>query len=430
MKAVILAGGENRRFWPLGKSRHKCLYDVCNGLPILHYTLLSLKQIGITEAIIIKRPRDNFRVLEKIENFEILYVNQPDPKGMGDAILKAEPFLNTEYTNYFLVVNPNQINIDQIISFARSSCGSLERKDFEITLFGQETDNSQKYGIAELGEAARPNFYDLKGIEEKPQNPKSKIRIVGVYLLPVKFLSYLKRASGNYGFEEALDACVKREKCSRIFVLPKEMNLFSLKYPWELLAINKYLMDQHIASRSGNVCIRDKSCGVDPSARIIGNVVLGRNVTIHPFASIKGPCYIGDDSVIGDHAQVRDFSCIGKNVVIGAGSEIKNSLICNDVHTHTNFIGDSIVDQGSRFGIRTDTMNAKITRLREPATIKSLIDGKLVDTLLRSFGTVVGEKTVIGGHCRIMPGRKIGSNCEITDGERIKYDIPDDKSSR
>jgi len=61
-------------------------------------------------------------------------------------------------------------------------------------------------------------------------------------------------------------------------------------------------------------------------------------------AVIRGPVYIGANSIIGNNALVRDHSHIGSNSVIGYSTEVKHSYIGDNCWFHSNYIGDSIVD--------------------------------------------------------------------------------------
>lgn len=97
MQAVILAAGEGKRLRPLTNDHPKPMVLV-GGKPILEYTLSILPNI-IDEVILVVGYKQ-----EKIKEYfgdawqgrRLQYADQPEPKGTGDALVRARPFLNGE----------------------------------------------------------------------------------------------------------------------------------------------------------------------------------------------------------------------------------------------------------------------------------------------------------------------------------------------
>lgn len=411
MKAVILAAGKNSRFWPLGRDRHKCMYEVGLGKPILFYTLQEIKKAGAKEVVIITREDDasieNHFKVHPIPYLEISFVYQPKPLGMGNALLLAREFLQDD--DCFVLLNPNHINSTEII---KSLAKQLSQQgDAKAILVGQKTATPNQFGIMGIQNGR------VVSIEEKPTSPKSDIRIVGIYCLHKDFLEYLNNFEGEYSLEIALNQFVAANNPVYCSVMPDNHDLFSLKYPWDLLKINKFLIGR------AAIEIRHSTPRVPPNVFTDGPISLGRDVKFLGPVSIKGPCHIGDNVVIGDHAVIRDHSMIGDGCVIGCRTEIKNSILGHDVHTHDNFIGDSIIGDSCRLGAGTITANRRTDR----KNIKSF-PGRAnikIDTGLKSLGTIMGPGSKTGINVSIMPGVKIGSNCEIGPQTLVTEDIED-----
>src|SRR3989344_326947 len=99
-QAVILAAGKNERFWPLGNSKHKCMYEIM-GKPILFYTIQELKKTGIRDIVIVISPKDcsiqNYFGNGKKIGVAISYVTQQEARGMGDGVLSAKRYLNDAF---------------------------------------------------------------------------------------------------------------------------------------------------------------------------------------------------------------------------------------------------------------------------------------------------------------------------------------------
>src|SRR5688572_21533238 len=108
---VILAAGENSRFFPLNTTTHKGALTLL-GKPLIVRTLESLEQNGFEHVVIIVSQKDyndvglsnfvaNYQFKMKIE-----FVLQSEPKGMGDALLCAKQHIQ----GHFAVVFPYAVS--------------------------------------------------------------------------------------------------------------------------------------------------------------------------------------------------------------------------------------------------------------------------------------------------------------------------------
>jgi len=404
MQAVILAAGESSRFWPLNQ-RHKSLLKIM-GRPLIWYTIESLEKAGIEDVIIVQGPKKDIENALHYEsgarNFKIRYVIQPEPKGMGNALLQTKDLLQDQY----FVLNAERFDggdyIKPILEKHKSSGAKL-------ILLGIETSTPWIFGIADL-EGDR-----VKNIIEKPENGKepSNIRVIGFYFLPKEFLNYYQRISEHmYAFEDALSLYMK-ENDVRIVIT--QMEIPSLKYPWDLFRTNKLLMDKFLRTEI------KKSAQISKNVVIEGNVYIGENCKIFEGAVIKGPCYISDNCVVGNNSLIREYTNLENNVLIGALTEVTRSIFQEDVHTHSGYFGDSIFSKGCRLGAGTITANVKIDR----GEVKAVVKGEKLGTGLHSLGCIMGKNTKTGIHCSLMPGVLIGSNCLIGPNSVVFENIED-----
>jgi bifunctional UDP-N-acetylglucosamine pyrophosphorylase/glucosamine-1-phosphate N-acetyltransferase len=92
-----------------------------------------------------------------------------------------------------------------------------------------------------------------------------------------------------------------------------------------------------------------------------------------------------------------------------AFSEVTRPVFQKNVHIHSVFFGDAICVKGCWVGAGTITANVRVDR----GEIKSAVKGEKINTGLDSLGVIVGENTKIGISCSLMPGKFIGSNCQI-----------------
>ena len=405
MQAVILAAGESSRFWPLNQ-RHKSLLKIM-GRPLIWHTIEYLKWVGTDDLVIIQGPKRD--VEEGLKNHDLglntHYVVQETPKGMGDAIFQAKDFLKKQ----FFVSNAERIDGGRYAEFL---FGKQKSSGVNLVLFGIQTDKPWLFGIADL------DGDKVKNIIEKPEKGKepSDIRVIGTYLLPKNFLDYYQRVPEHmYAFEDALSLYMK-ENDVRIVIT--QMEIPSLKYPWDLFRTNKLLMDKFLRTEI------KKSAQISKNVTIEGKVYIGENTKVFEGAVIKGPCHIGDNCIIGNNALVREYTNLENNVLIGALAEVTRCIFQEDVHTHSGYFGDSIFGRGCRLGAGTVTANVKIDRGEIKSVIRAqrrmemnecsaTVKGEKIGTGLDSLGVIMGENTKIGIHCSLMPGILIGSNCIV-----------------
>ncbi len=387
MQAVILAAGESSRFWPLN-TRNKSLIKIM-GKPLIWYTINSLKEAGIKEIIVVQGPKmDIENDLRKYDlGIKIQYVIQAEPKGMGDALFQAKDFLD----NKFMLLDVTRFEAGDYLKLFLEK---QEKTGTSLILLGAETASPQFYGVFRLeGDV-------VKEVVEKPEKGKepSNIKNVVVQLLPKEFVDYLRRVPEKmYSFEDALSLYAK-EKDVRVIMLDNEPP--SLKYPWQLFRVTKYLIDKYLKKNE---------------------VRIGKNVKVYEGAVIKGPCYIGDNCIIGNNSLIRDYTNLENDCLVGAFAEVTRSIFQENVHTHSGYFGDSIFGKGCRVGAGTIVANVRVDR----GEISSVVRGEKIGTGLNSLGVVVGENTKIGVNCSLMPGKLVGSNCQIGPGSVVFENIED-----
>lgn len=387
-QAVILAAGESSRFWPLNY-QHKSLLKIM-GRSLIWYTLDGLKKAGIKEVIIVQNSQKDIERELKVyapPGLKIKYVVQKEPKGMGNALWQAKKLIKGP----FFVLNAERVDAKDIIKNYIPGVRAM--------LFGQKTENPQLFGMARI------KGNRILEIVEKPKKGKepSNIRVIGAYLLEPGFFGvYQKVKKYMYDFEDALSLYMK-EKDVRVVILKKfEDETPSLKYPWHLFSVAKYLFDKYLKK---------------------DEVRIGKNVKIFEGAVVKGPCYIGKNCIIGNNALVRDYTNLEEGVMIGAYAEVKNCVFQKNAHVHSGYFGDSIFGEGCRVGAGTVTANVRLDR--GPVFAKASTGKEKINTGLKSLGVIVGQNTHIGINISLMPGVLIGSNCAVGPGSVVFDNLED-----
>lgn len=400
MQAVILAAGKSSRFYPFGNGKHKST-EVLLGVSIIEHTVSSIKKAGITDIIVVTDK--NSHVRDSLQNAKglgvhIRYVEQDDPQGMGDALLRAGEKLN----DTFYVLHAHHFEFDQ---FAGDMLAKQDKEN--VVLLAKATDKVDQFGVLKIDGDRVTDIIEKPSVGSQPSN----FCVVGIYLLPKAFIATLESIpSEHYSFESAL-AKFAREKTVRVVTTKKQT--ISLKYPWDLLSVNQYLL------KDAKKSISDKA-EVHKSAVISGKVIIEDGVKVLEHATIKGPCYIGKNACIGTNATIRDFASINDGVVVGANMEIKNSVIMRNTTTHSGFIGDSVIGSTCKIAAFFCTGNVRFDRA--PVKVKTTTGS--IDTSLRALGVCIGNNVNIGIRVSTMPGVLIGSNVVVGPSTTVFAHIP------
>jgi len=109
-------------------------------------------------------------------------------------------------------------------------------------------------------------------------------------------------------------------------------------------------------------------------------------------------------------AYIRGKCIIGDRCVVGHTSEMKGSVMVDGAKAgHFAYIGDSILGKDSNLGAGTKLANLKINN----QTIRVTVHGSHIDTKLRKFGAIIGDKVEIGCNTVTNPGTMLGKNCQV-----------------
>ena len=144
----------------------------------------------------------------------------------------------------------------------------------------------------------------------------------------------------------------------------------------------------------------------DDYEEISKDVFVHKSVEIDRTATIVGPTIIGKNTVLRPGAYIRGNVIIGENVVLGHSSEVKNSIIFDNVKLpHFNYVGDSVIGYNVEVGAGVIISNYRLNE-------KNVIIKEL-EMERKKIGAFIGDNVCIGCNSVINPGTIIYPNTII-----------------
>ena len=210
-KGIILAGGMGTRMSPLTKAVNKQLLPIYDK-PLIYYPLSILMLAKIKNILVIVNKGQLNQYKKLFTNYENLglkltFIEQSKPKGLPDAFILGEKFINKQ--NVAMILGDNFF-YGQNLSALLKKCAQL-KKGAKIILHNVQ--NPGSFGVAKIDEK---NKKILK-IIEKPKKFISNQAITGLYFFDKKVVNYAKQLKpSKRGELEIIDLINKYKKNNKL----------------------------------------------------------------------------------------------------------------------------------------------------------------------------------------------------------------------
>jgi glucose-1-phosphate thymidylyltransferase len=190
-KGIVLAGGSGTRLYPVTACVSKQLLPVYNK-PMIYYPLSLLMLAEIQEILVISTPQD-LPVFRRLLNdgsqwgLRIEYAEQPESRGLAEAFLIGEAFIDSKPA--CLVLGDNILYGNSVGPIMLEACQQIRG----ATVFGYHVKDPSRYGVVEFDAEGR-----VLSLEEKPVEPKSSYAVPGVYFYDERVTNLAKRVKPSH----------------------------------------------------------------------------------------------------------------------------------------------------------------------------------------------------------------------------------------
>jgi len=424
---IVLAGGISSRLWPL---RDKLFLEF-GSQTLLERHVRMLSALGCERFVVVVRPEGAERVqaMLGLPGIEVRLAQQPEARGMADAVLRTRPALDALGDQPIYVTQAHDVvdpEMHQRLLDAWENTGGLEG-----VLAASRVDGYFPGGYLRLAGNR------VIGVLEKPgpgNQPSDLVNLVAHVFrswrrllaaceselyrpdppaaLTARFREHLDQPGAAPPLDDAYERALTRLMAAGEFrASVYEGRWQALKFPWHVLDVMDLLLESWTRGR--------ESPGEGYEQREDG-VFIGRDVRLLPGAHLSAPALIGHGCVIGNNALVRG-SLVSPRCVVGFGSEVARSYLGEGCQLHHNYVGDSVLERDVLFGFGTITANFRL----DERNVKSLVKGERIDTARTKLGLIAGAGAKIGVGTNVMPGVKIGAGAIVGPGQVVQSDVGD-----
>lgn len=411
--AMILAGGRGSRLDVLSENRVKPSVPFGGKFRIIDFTLSNCSNSGIYNVALLTqylplslnehigagKPWDLDRrdssvtLLQPYENTK----GQSWYQGTADAIRQNIRFIKSKNPKYVLILSGDHIykmNYDWMLKEHIKNNASLTIATKEVPI-----EEASRFGIFEVDSNNM-----ITSFEEKPQNPRSNIASMGIYIFNTEYLlKYIENAK-----EEELDFGKH--------VIPEMLNANESVF---ISPFNGYWMDvgTYDSYHEANLDLIKKS-------EEVGINLYDEGWKIYTKSKNAAPVRIGVtgsivNSLICDGCKIEgrvENSVIGPNVTVRVGTTIKNSIIFENTYIAENtHIDTAIIDKNVIIG-----KFALVGHGEDYSPNKEKPDLLFKGMSVIGKGSLVEDNSIIGRNVRIFSNKRIFNGSNIESGATIK----------
>ena len=234
-RAIFPVAGLGTRFLPATKAIPKEMLTIIDK-PLIEYAVEEAISAGAEEIIFItshtkpsiekhfseapeleKRLKDSGKLElikkikpEKLRNITFTYINQPEPKGLGHAILLAESAVGSDA---FSVLLPDDLFLSTPSCLQQILDSYSRNLQSTIAVNKIDKENIHKYGVIDPGnnKLDESNTVKISNIVEKPnaEDAPSDIAVAGRYIFNTSIFECIKKVEADSSGEIQITDAIK-----------------------------------------------------------------------------------------------------------------------------------------------------------------------------------------------------------------------------
>jgi UDP-N-acetylglucosamine diphosphorylase/glucosamine-1-phosphate N-acetyltransferase len=384
-QAVILAAGEGQRLRPFTVNRPKAMLSIADK-PILQYIIESLAQNGIRDIVLIVGYRKE-QVYDYLRSGEccgvsLTYVTQTSQLGTAHALMQARDAVGDEF---LVLPGDNLIEAHTIADFVQVRPEALLAK---------RVGNAVRYGVVNIEGG------EVQDIVEKPKEASSNLVNTGIYAFTKDIFKYMEDV---LDIPDVLNNMLAEGYT--INAMETDGTWLDVVYPWDIISLNHAVLNNIGVSLGGTI---------EAGVSLRGNVVVGPGSVIRSGSCIYGPAVIGSGCDIGPQVCIVPSTSIGDNVAISPFTEIKNTVIGNDVTIGPGcIISDSVIDQGC-------VLEGRFTAVSGQSEVRVNGENPTINV-----GVIMGEECHVESNVTAQPGVIVGNYCQVKMMRVLSGRLPD-----
>jgi mannose-1-phosphate guanylyltransferase len=321
MKAVILVGGLGTRLRPLTCNTPKPLIPIVN-TPFIEHMLANLRDQGITEVILaVQYLADRFRDAlgdGSRLGLKVHVMEEPEPRGTAGAVKNVEHLLDGS-TFVFNGDVMTDLDLQAMLAFHRE-------RGSKLTIALTPVEDPTSFGLVETNPDGR-----IRRFIEKPRVDEITTDLInaGTYIIEPELFRYVPPAQ-YFMFERGLFPVVLQTG-DPMFGYPSSAYWTDIGKPATYLEVHhdilmgKVRFNFHGKEIASRVWLED-GADIDPTAQLIGPIVIGPGVKIGRGARIMGPTVIGARCTIGPGVSVED-AVLWEDNVVEEGAVLRSCVI-------------------------------------------------------------------------------------------------------
>ncbi len=431
---MVLAAGEGKR---MRSGRPKILHAL-GGQPLVRYPVALVREAGVAGTVVVVSPGAE-AVRAALADLAPRFVEQPVPRGTGDALRRARPAVAASAAELLLLYG------DVPLLGRETLAGLLGRHRATraaATVLTFVPPDPTGYGRIRRGRAGRVRAI----VEERDATPaerRGRECNSGIYCFdPARLWPALdavarrapRNAQGELYLTDVIAELARRG--SRIEGVPvadplevagvndrRQLALLEGRLRAQtldrLMAAGVAIVDPAVTYVDTTVTV-GRDTVLHPGVRLAGRTavgegceigtgsqltdsVLGDRVTLRPYCVLDA-CRVEDDAQLGPFARLRRGARIEREADIGNFIEIKQATIGRRVKAHhVGYIGDATVGEGANIGAGVITCN---------------YDGE------RKHQTRIGARAFVGTNSSLVAPVTIGDDAYVGAGSVISQDVP------